>query len=252
MNPFAGKETLWRAIPAHFTGLRQEKSDESIQMAESKTLTCPSRWQEPRTVILDGDLFADKVPLPWIRRIFNAMENAPHHRYILRTANAQRLSECRVQWPQCLWLGVIVRKQDEAYRADLLRQTSADVKVVAAEPLLGPLQLNLDGIDWLIVAGDKGPGAVPLDSDWARSLRDQAQSAGVAFCFRGWGGRKKGRELDGRVWNEMPERDARKAQAQVIPEAEPEDEAPAVYKYTRWAAAACIVFAVLYSLLRMA
>lgn len=88
-----------------------------------------------------------------------------------------------------------------------LRKVPARVRFLSCEPLLGPLQLNLDGIHWVIVGGESGPGARPLDGDWVREIRDQCIKKRVAFFFKQWGGVRKdktGRMLDGRTWDEMP------------------------------------------------
>ena len=91
----------------------------------------------------------------------------------------------------------------------MLRQTDARVKFLSLEPLLGPLPaLNLDGIDWVIVGGESGPGARVMNPDWVREIRDQCIDAGVAFHFKQWGGvfkKRHGRELDGRTWDELPD-----------------------------------------------
>ena len=94
------------------------------------------------------------------------------------------------------------------HRIDLLRECGAATKFLSLEPLLGPLpDLNLDGIDWVIVGGESGPGARPMEADWVRDIRDHCINAGVPFHFKQWGGvfkKRHGRELDGRAWDEMP------------------------------------------------
>ena len=107
-----------------------------------------------------------------------------------------------------IWMGVTVESADYKYRIDYLRYTRANIKFLSFEPLLGDLgELNLDGIDWVIVGGESGPGARPMRADWAREIRDQCVVAGVPFFFKQWGGvnkRKTGRVLDARTWDEMP------------------------------------------------
>ena len=108
-----------------------------------------------------------------------------------------------------IWMGVSVENEDYTVRIDDLRQTGAHVKFLSLEPLLGPLRkLNLRGIDWVIVGGESGPGARPMDSEWVRNIRDQCLDADVQFFFKQWGGvnkKKAGRALDGRIWEQMPE-----------------------------------------------
>ncbi len=110
-------------------------------------------------------------------------------------------------WPENVWIGVSVESQPYAYRMDLLRQVPARVRFVSCEPLLGPLELDLTGIGWVIVGGESGPKHRPMKPEWVRSIRDQCVSAGVPFFFKQWGGRTPrsgGRLLDGRTWEEFP------------------------------------------------
>jgi protein gp37 len=106
-------------------------------------------------------------------------------------------------------MGVSVENQDYTMRIDHLRRTDAHVKFLSLEPLLGPLRkLNLRAIDWVIVGGESGPGARPMDSEWVRDIRDQCLHADVQFFFKQWGGvnkKKAGRALDGRTWDQMPD-----------------------------------------------
>jgi protein gp37 len=104
-------------------------------------------------------------------------------------------------------MGVSVETQRYAFRLDHLREVPAAIRFVSAEPLLGPVELDLVGIDWLIVGGESGPRARPIDAEWVRALRDASTASGVRFFFKQWGGRTPkagGRELDGRNWDEMP------------------------------------------------
>lgn len=132
------------------------------------------------------------------------------HRFQVLTKRADRLAELssRIDWPQNVWMGVSVENTDYVDRIDHLRQTGAHVKFLSLEPLLGPLpELKLSNIDWVIVGGESGHRARPMDASWAIRIRDQCRRAGVAFFFKQWGGKNKkkaGRLLDGRTWEEMP------------------------------------------------
>ena len=176
------------------------------------TLEIPLRWRKPRSIFVNSmsDLFHVDVPEEFIRDVFDVMERAHWHRYQVLTKRAERVAELsdRLPWPSQIWMGVSVESQDYAHRIDLLRETDAHVKFLSLEPLLGPLPaLDLDGIDWVIVGGESGPGARKMQPDWAREIRDQCLDAGVAFHFKQWGGvfkKRNGRELDGRTWDEMP------------------------------------------------
>ncbi len=106
-------------------------------------------------------------------------------------------------------MGVSIENQAHAYRAEHLRATRAAIKFLSIEPLLGPLgKLDLSGIDWVIVGGESGPGARPVDIAWVRDLRYLCNQSRVSFFFKQWGGVLKsrtGRILDGRTWDEMPQ-----------------------------------------------
>ena len=174
-------------------------------------LTQPFSWRSPTVVFVNSmsDLFHDRVPIDYLRRIFEVMEATPQHTYQVLTKRSHRLLRLADQlpWPSNVWMGVSVENQQYAFRARHLVQVPAEVRFLSVEPLIGPVELNLDGIDWVIVGGESGPGARPLNPDWARGIRDACSAADVAFFFKQWGGRtpkEGGRELDGQVWDEMP------------------------------------------------
>ena len=176
------------------------------------SLELPLRWKRPQTIFVNSmsDLFHKDVPLGFIQKMFDVMNCASWHRFQVLTKRSDRLLELspRLQWAPNIWMGVSVEKEDYLFRIAELRKTPAKIKFLSLEPLLGPLpNLKLRGIDWVIVGGESGPGARPMDPEWAIAIRDQCQAAGVAFFFKQWGGvRKKatGRLLEGRTWDEMP------------------------------------------------
>ncbi len=175
-------------------------------------LEMPLRWKRPQTIFVNSmsDLFHESVSLESISNIFDVMARASHHRFQALTKRSKRLLELgpELPWPSNVWMGVSVENSDYLFRIDHLRQTDAWIKFVSFEPLLGPIHnLDLDGIDWVIVGGESGPKARPMDPDWVREIRDRCLSAKVPFFFKQWGGvikKKNGRALDGRVWNQMP------------------------------------------------
>lgn len=174
-------------------------------------LSHPYTWRSPRTVFVNSmsDLFHEDVPIDFIHEVFKVMAGTPQHTYQVLTKRARRLERLApaLQWPENVWMGVSVESQRYAFRADHLRRVPAAVRFVSIEPLLGPVELSLDGIDWVIVGGESGPKARPMDPEWARAVRDQCDDAGVRFFFKQWGGRtpkQGGRDLDGRTWDEMP------------------------------------------------
>jgi protein gp37 len=132
------------------------------------------------------------------------------HRFQVLTKRSDRLAELdtNLEWAPNIWMGVSVETDEYLSRIDDLRATTALLKFLSLEPLLGPLRLDLRGIDWVIVGGESGPMARPMDPAWAIDLRDQCRRAKVPFFFKQWGGRNKkvaGRVLGGRTWDQMPE-----------------------------------------------
>jgi protein gp37 len=175
-------------------------------------LELPLSLKKPRRIFVNSmsDLFHVDVPLEYTQQVFDFMRRADWHQYQVLTKRADRLRELSSQlnWAPQVWMGVSVENADYADRIDCLRQTGAHVKFLSVEPLLGPLpQLDLRGIDWVIVGGESGPGARPMQAAWAAEIRDQCLAGGVAFFFKQWRGvnkKKTGRELDGRTWDELP------------------------------------------------
>jgi protein gp37 len=176
------------------------------------TLALPLTWRRPRRVFVNSmsDLFHARVPVAFIRQVFDVMAATPQHTYQVLTKRARRLRRVAgsLAWPDNVWMGVSVEDQQVVDRITDLRQVPAAVRFLSCEPLLGPLPgLSLDGIGWVIAGGESGPNARPMDPAWAEDLRDQCAQAQVPFFFKQWGGRTPkagGRELDGRTWDEMP------------------------------------------------
>ncbi len=172
----------------------------------------PLTWRKPRTVFVNSmsDLFHKDVPDEFIQRVFAVMRQASRHRFQVLTKRSERLARMssEIDWPANVWMGVSAENSDYTFRIDHLRQTGAAVKFLSLEPLLGPLpDLDLSGINWVIVGGESGPGARPMASGWVNEIRDQCLTAKVPFFFKQWGGvikSRTGRELDGRTWDQMP------------------------------------------------
>lgn len=177
-----------------------------------RSLQQPARWKKPRVVFVSsmGDLFHAKVPRAFVADVFEVMRSTPQHTYWVLTKRPSRAARLGADlgWPDNLWLGASVEDEKVLHRLEDLRSTPAPVKMLMCEPLLGPMDdLDLNGIDWVTVAGEAGRGSRPMDPDWARSLRDQAVAAGVPFYFKQWSGvssRTLGRELDGHEWDQLP------------------------------------------------
>jgi protein gp37 len=157
-----------------------------------------------------SDLFHQDVPLDFIARVFDTMRRCPQHQFQVLTKRAERLVELHasLEWSDNIWMGVSVENQEHAYRAELLRQVPANIRFLSVEPLLGPIpDLPLAEIHWVIVGGESGPGARPMQPEWVHEIYHQCRAAGAAFFFKQWGGVRKhrtGRELFGRTFEEMP------------------------------------------------
>ncbi len=172
----------------------------------------PLKWKKPRRIFVNSmsDLFHEKVELSYIQKVFAVMEKADRHQFQVLTKRADRLLEfnSKLPWPTNVWMGVSVEDKHVTDRIEALRQTDAHIKFLSLEPLLGALpNLELDGIDWVIVGGESGPGAREMKKKWVIDIRDQCADAEVAFFFKQWGGKRKsktGRELEGRTYDEMP------------------------------------------------
>lgn len=172
----------------------------------------PLDWKSPQMIFVNSmsDLFHEEVPIEFIQKIFQVMEEAHWHTFQVLTKRAERLLELdpEIQWPDNVWMGVSVENQDCALRIEYLRKTRATTKFLSLEPLLGPLTgLDLNGIHWVIVGGESGPGARPMKKDWVIDVRDQCIDANVPFFFKQWGGVRKsenGRLLEGKTWDMMP------------------------------------------------
>ena len=184
-------------------------------------LGLPLEWKQPRMIFVNSmsDLFHEKVPFEFIERVFRTISRAHWHTFQVLTKRAERLAELssRLDWPENLWMGVTVENQECARRIECLREVPAAVKFISAEPLIGPLVLDLEGIDWLIAGGESGPRARPIEPQWVRALRDECAALGVPFFFKQWGGvnkKRNGRVLDDRVYSEFPTR--REAQLALI------------------------------------
>jgi protein gp37 len=172
----------------------------------------PLHWRQPRRIFVNSmsDLFHDDVPAVFIRQVFDVMRRASWHQYQVLTKRSARLLELSptLDWKVYIWMGVSLENEDYLYRVSDLRRTGARVKFLSIEPLLGPLhRLDLRGIHWVIVGGESGPGARPIDPEWVREIRDRCERSRVPFFFKQWGGvwkSRTGRALDGRTWDDMP------------------------------------------------
>lgn len=181
-------------------------------------LSDPRSWAASRLVFVNSmsDLFHADVPDGFVRDVFEVMLEVDRHTYQVLTKRPGRALRF-VQRNEDLfdgsiaghiWVGTSVEDQEAVFRVEQLRRIPAQIRFLSCEPLLGPLDLDLEGIHWVIAGGESGPIRRPVDPSWVRSIRDQCVRAGVPFFFKQWGGRTpkaEGRNLDGLVWDQLPE-----------------------------------------------
>lgn len=174
-------------------------------------LTQPRRWKKPSRIFVNSmsDLLHDKIPFSFIEEVFYQMEQTPRHTYQILTKRHERLLELapKLKWSDNIWMGVSVENQDYINRINALRCVPAKVRFLSCEPLLGPLQLDLTGIHWVIVGGESGQKCRSICAEWVRDIKAQCDEASVAFFFKQWGGRTPkagGRLLDGQIYDAMP------------------------------------------------
>lgn len=213
-NCYAVRQAMRQAKPGQrYHGLVRNGQWTGKVVLHEDTLNEPYSWGKSRTVFVPSmsDLFHEELSDTDILRVFEVMNNTPDHRYIVFTKRPERLLELddRITWTENIAMGVSVEDTDALYRVELLRKCGAFIKAVSAEPLLEPLPSSvLDELDWIIVGGESGPGARPMDLDWARQIRDECQRRGVAFFFKQEGAvvGKGAKTLDGVTHHDSPKR----------------------------------------------
>ncbi len=172
----------------------------------------PLAWRLPRTIFVNSmsDLFHEDVPLSFVKSVFSVMNRCPQHVFQILTKRPERAAEFspHLDWSENIWMGTSVESAEFTFRIHELRRTGARTKFLSLEPLLGPIpRLPLKEIDWVIVGGESGPGARPIEVDWARRIRDRCIDRDVPFFFKQWGGvnkKRTGRRLDNHTWNQLP------------------------------------------------
>lgn len=175
-------------------------------------IATPLKWKKPRLIFVNSmsDLFHKDVPSDFIHSVFSTMVEAQHHIFQILTKRSVRLLELSsdLPWSSNIWMGVSVENEDTLFRIDHLKEVPSSIRFISCEPLLGPLpNLNLDGIDWVIVGGESGPRARPMRKEWVEQIHLQCERSKIAFFFKQWGGvRKKltGRSLNGRTYDNLP------------------------------------------------
>jgi protein gp37 len=175
-------------------------------------LKIPLHWKRPRMIFVNSmsDLFHKDVPDEFIHQCYGVMHAASQHTFQVLTKRPERAAQMAddLPWPPNIWMGTSVESARHTHRIQSLVRTKARVRFLSLEPLLGPIsRLPLRGIHWVIVGGESGPKARPMEAAWVRRIRDRCLDCRVPFFFKQWGGVRKsiaGRQLDGRFWDEMP------------------------------------------------
>ena len=176
-------------------------------------LNDPMGWKKGSRIFVNSmsDLFHKDVPLDYIKKVFEVMNNTPQHTYQILTKRADILLKYaeNLNWTNNIWQGVTVENGNNKYRIDSLRKIPAKIKFVSFEPLIDDVgELCLTDIDWAIVGGESGWHARPMDIRWVLNIKVQCEQQGSLFYFKQWGGtnkKKTGRELLGQTWDDMPE-----------------------------------------------
>lgn len=175
-------------------------------------LDVPLKWKKPSMIFVNSmsDLFHTEVPDEFIKKVFSVMRTATQHIFQVLTKREDRLAELatKLKWSENIWAGVTIENADYAHRAERLQEVPSHVRFLSLEPLLSAIpNVPLEGIDWVIVGGESGPGSRPMEKDWVLEIQEQCNVKGVPFFFKQWGGtnkKKAGRLLDGRVYDGMP------------------------------------------------
>lgn len=209
-------EVMARRLKA--MGQKKYSNGFSVTIHE-QCLNEPMTWKGAHNIFVCSmsDIFHEEVPFEFVDKMFDIIKRTPQHRYQILTKRAERMAEYFTSRsiPDNVWLGVTVEAQSSRFRIDCLRNLSASVKFLSCEPLVEDLgELNLTGIDWVIVGGESGPKARPMQEAWALNIRRQVEEQGARFFFKQWGtwgadGIKRnkhanGKLLKGEVIQEMP------------------------------------------------
>lgn len=177
-----------------------------------RVIEYPLSWKSPKTIFVNSmsDLFHEKIPTSFIKKVFETMKKAYWHKFQVLTKRSSRLKELASQlyWPDNVWMGVTVENKEVKKRIYDLRDVPSAIRFISFEPLLEFIgSLNLKNINWIIVGGESGPGARPMKKDWVQEIRRQCINENIPFFFKQWGGvnkKKSGRTLDDQIWDEMP------------------------------------------------
>ncbi|MDR2130278.1 MAG: phage Gp37/Gp68 family protein [Odoribacteraceae bacterium] len=214
---FCYAETMTRRLKA----MGQKKYDKGFNIVciHPSTLSLPYQWKLPKHIFVDSmsDLFHKDVPFEFIQKVFFVMNDNPQHIFQVLTKRADRLKELHSQlrWTNNIWMGVSVEDKTVLHRINLMRHINAKIKFLSCEPLLEDLGiLNLTDIHWVIVGGESGVRARPMNPQWVINIQRQCEEQNVAFFFKQWGTwgedgvkrnkKENGSTLLGKIWKEEP------------------------------------------------
>ena len=188
-------------------------------------LNDPLKRKKPTVYFVNSmsDIFHEDMPEDYLNKIFEVIRQTPHHTYQILTKRADRMFRylSNKEIPENIWLGVTVENKKEGVpRIDKLRKLKASVLFLSIEPLLENLgQINLENIDWVIVGGESGHKARPMEKEWVLNIKQQCEENDIAFFFKQWGTwgadkvkrnkKTNGKEIDGKIWQQYPETIAR-------------------------------------------
>lgn len=220
---FCYAEVMTRRLKA----MGVEKYQKGFKIAtHERELDLPYTWKSSKIVFVNSmsDLFHESIPLEFIKKVFKVMNDNMHHTFQVLTKRSERLAECHAElnWTPNIWMGVSIEDDRVIHRLAGLKKSSALVKFLSCEPLIGPLpNLDLDGIDWVIVGGESGKRKIrPMKSEWVLDIKSQCRKYDVAFFFKQWGGtnkKKTGRLLRGRTYSEMPKTSVKRRRSTPAP-----------------------------------
>jgi protein gp37 len=176
-------------------------------------LQTPYTWKKPRLIFVNSmsDIFHENMPLDFIKAVFKVMNDCQHHTFQVLTKRADILEKyyTLLEWTPNIWMGVTVENEKVVRRIDSLRKVPASVKFLSVEPLLSSIpNMNLLGIDWVIVGGESGAKARPIKEEWVLDIKNQCEQKQIPFFFKQWGGKNKkasGKLLQGKIYCQMPE-----------------------------------------------
>lgn len=212
-----------QASRLHLWGNKRYRNGFSVTLHHD-LVDVPRRWRKPRLVFANSmsDLFHDKVPDDFIRRVFKTMNECPKHEFQILTKRPKRLAELapRLTWTPNIWMGVSVEDNAHLWRIDDLRGVQARIRWISIEPLLGPLpDLDLESIHWVVVGGESGEKPRYMDPNWVRGIRDRCITSRVPFYFKQWHGSYQAKtppQFDGRIWAEYPLRSSELAKPKEV------------------------------------